>query len=88
MSVDITSLVMDKYHLNEHIKKIEYHEKCIAELQARLERRCTHPTVVTTEKYNGGGYDYVSSVRITKTCTLCDKVLESYDDPKHRGSHA
>lgn len=88
MSVDVTQLVMARYRINEHKKNIEYHQKCIDELQSKLERNCTHPTVKTEEKYRSGGYDYVSSVTIIKTCTLCDKVLESYDDPNHKGIHS
>lgn len=88
MSVDVTQLVMARYHINEHRKEIEYRKKCIAELQDKLERNCTHPTTKTEEKYSSGGYDYVSSVHIIKTCTICDKVLESYDDPNHKGTHS
>lgn len=53
-----------------------------------LESNCQHENTTRTEKYYNGGYDYVSSVRITITCDLCSKILQSYDDPKHRGSHA
>lgn len=89
MSVDVTSLVMDRYHINENRKKIEVLEAEIEEMENRLKQKCIHSTIITTKQYRDGGYDdYVSSVRITKTCSLCDKVLESYDDPKHSGHFA
>jgi hypothetical protein len=53
-----------------------------------LETNCQHENTTKVEKYYDGGYDYVSSVRITVTCDLCNKILESYDDPKHRGYFA
>lgn len=88
MSVDITQLVMQKYYINELEKQLERDEIRLAEMIATLERQCTHPTIKTDNKYHKGGYDYVSSVTISKTCTICDKVLECYDDPKHKGYHA
>jgi hypothetical protein len=88
MSVDITQLVIDRYHIDQKRKEIVRLNNEIDSLQKGLIRRCTHPTSKTEEKYHSGGYDYLSSVTITKTCTICDKVLESYDDPKHRGSYA
>ena len=88
MSVDITQLVMQKYHINELKRHLEQDHNRLNEMCATLERQCTHPTIKTDRKYHEGGYDHVSSVTIIKTCTICDKVLEFYDDPKHKGHYA
>ena len=87
-SIDVTSLVMSRYFINELILEIERKQKELDDRWKTLQRQCTHPTHKTTKEYSSGGYDYVSSVCITKTCSICDKVLESHDDPKHRGTHA
>ena len=87
MSVDVTSLVMDRYHIDEKQKEISRLENEIKELRKRLYRCCTHPTTKTDEKYSPGGYNHVSSVTVTKTCPICDKVLKLYDDPNHKGIH-
>lgn len=87
MSTDITDLVMTRYFIDEKKKEVNRLNKEINELKDELTRKCNHPTITTKENYNSGGYDYVSSVTIVKTCTICDKVLESYKDPKHRGSY-
>lgn len=88
MSMDVTDLVMTKYFIDEKSKEVQRLNKEIDELQDKLVRNCTHPTAIKTEKYNSGGYDYVSSVVITHTCTICGKVLKSYEDPNHKGYHA
>lgn len=88
MSVDITSLVMDKYHINKKQEEIAWLNKEIEELQKGLERKCTHPTIITTSQYFEGGYYDKSNVVITKTCSLCGKIVTSYDDPNHQGSFA
>ena len=67
-------------------KKIETLEKEYDELAMNIETICPHPNVVKTEHYSKGGYDYLSSVTITISCSICNKTLKSYDDPKHRGS--
>lgn len=87
MAVDITELVMLRYHIDEFNRKISVLQNERNELIKKLERKCTHPTTATTRDYIPGGYDYVSSVIITTKCTLCNKVTESYDDPKHRGNY-
>lgn len=87
MSVDITQLVMDKYHLVEKQKEIKRLYKEIDELQAGLERKCTHPTITTKRDYTPGSYYDRSYTTIIKTCTICDKVLESYDDPNYTGTY-
>ena len=88
MSVDITQLVMQKYEINKLEKNLERDHDKLREMIAKLEKQCSHPTVRTDRHYSEGGYDYLSSVTISKTCTICDKVLECYDDPKHKGYHA
>ena len=88
MSVDVTDLVMQRYFINEEERNITIANKRLEEMWAQLRKQCTHPTTVTSEKYYSGGYDYISSVVITVTCTLCDKILKSYDDPKHKGCHS
>lgn len=88
MSVNVTDLVMLKYHIMEYDKEIERAKKARQELVDKLDRKCTHPTIKVDSKYYEGGYDYVSSVKITHTCTLCDKIVKSYDDPTHQGMHA
>lgn len=85
--VDVTQLVMDRYFINELTKELENKNKELAYRWKELQRKCMHPTIKTIEKYNSGGYDYVSSIHITKTCTTCNKVLESYKDPNHRGMY-
>lgn len=88
MAVDITELVMLKYHIDEYTKEITRIDLARKELIDKLERKCNHPTIHVQSKYFTGGYDHVSSVIITHTCTLCGKVVKSYDDPNHRGTHA
>lgn len=88
MSVDVSTLVIDRYYIDQITKDIQQLSQDLAHRWQDLQRKCTHPTSKTIEKYNSGGYDYVSSVHVLKTCTICDKVLESYDDPKHHGSFA
>lgn len=87
MSRDVTQLVMDRYFIDELKKKIEHLNNELQERLKTLQKRCSHPTTKTDRKYYSGGYDYVSSISITTTCTLCDKILESYDDPNHVGRH-
>jgi len=62
-------------------KRIDYQRRL-------LDTHCQHVSETVLSKYYSGGYDYVSSVHITHTCDLCGKILKSYDDPHHRGSHA
>lgn len=88
MSRDITDLIMTKYFINEKEKEIARLNNEIAELRDKLVRKCDHPTTTTTEHYNSGGYDYLSSVVITQKCTICDTVVNQYYDPKHKGSYA
>lgn len=88
MSRDITDLVMTKYFIDEKKKEVERLNKEIDELQNKLVKKCDHPTTVTTEDYREGGYDYTSCVIITQKCTICDAILKSYYDPKHKGSYA
>jgi hypothetical protein len=87
MSVDVTQLVMDRYYINELQDKISREHKELYDRWELLRKRCSHPTIRIDREYNRGGYDYVSSVTITHKCTICDKVLKSYDDPNHKGSH-
>jgi len=88
VSVDITQLVMQKYFINELKKSLERDHKKLQEMKATLERQCSHPTIKTDRNYCSGGYDYLSSVTIVKTCTICDKVVEHYEDPNHKGHNA
>lgn len=85
MSVDVTSLVMDRYFINELKKDIDNKNNELAHRWTDLQRKCTHPTIKVDEKYYRGGYDYVSSVKITHYCTICDKIVKSYDDSNHIG---
>jgi hypothetical protein len=62
-------------------KRIDYQRRL-------LDTHCQHVSETVLSKYYNGGYDYVSSIHITHTCDLCGKILRSYDDPHHRGSHA
>lgn len=88
MAVDVTELVMLKYHIDQYDREINNIKVARKELIDKLERKCIHPTVKIDSNYCSGGYDYVSSVTITHTCTLCGKIVKSYDDPNHRGTHA
>lgn len=88
MSTDISSLVVQRYYIDKLREEIKNGNKELIERINTLQRQCSHPTFKTDSKYYEGGYEYVSSVRITKTCTICEKILESYNDPQHRGSHA
>jgi hypothetical protein len=87
MVTDVTELVMLRYHYNENEKRIKLLQQENDEFLAKLVRKCTHPTTVTTREYSPGGYDYVSSVTVTTKCNLCDTVLYCYDDPNHKGTH-
>lgn len=87
MSVDITQLVMDRYYINEKRKEIERLNNEIDDLQKGLTRRCTHPTTKTDRHYFPGSYYNTSYETVTKICTICDKILETYDDHTN-GSYA
>lgn len=87
MPKDVTQLVMQRYFINELEKEIISKEKELTERWNTLQKQCDHPTVKIDQSYHSGGYDYVSSVIITHTCTICDKVLKSYEDPKHKGQY-
>ncbi len=87
MSVDISGLVVQRYFIDKLTKEIARDKETLAEAWVKLQRQCTHPTVKTDRNYCSGGYDYLSSVKIVKTCTVCDKVLEDYYDPKHNGHY-
>lgn len=85
MSKDVTQLVMDRYFINELEAKINRDVEELNKRWAGLQERCDHPTIKVKDEYFSGGYDYVSEVRISHICTICDKVLKTYNDPKHKG---
>lgn len=62
-------------------KRIDYQRRL-------LDTHCQHVSETVHSKYYEGGYDYVSSIAVTHTCDLCGKLLKSYNDPRHKGSHA
>lgn len=62
-------------------RRIDYWRRVVNE-------NCQHSEETVNRKYYHGGYDYVSEIAVTHTCDLCGKLLKSYNDPKHRGSHA
>lgn len=88
MSRDITDLVMTKYFIDEKKKEVERLNNEIEELHNKLLKKCDHPTTTTTENYVSGTYNDLSYVLITQKCTICDAILKSYYDPKHKGSYA
>ena len=53
-----------------------------------MDDNCQHESESVYSKYYEGGYDYVSEIAVTHTCDLCGKLLKSYKDPNHKGSHA
>ena len=57
-------------------------------LREELDKCCQHPTETIEQSYYRGGYDYISSVTITHTCSTCGKVLKSYKDHTHQGRYA
>lgn len=87
--IDITEILKLKNTIDIVQARIIADKEFVAKYCKELQNLCTHPTVTTTRKYYGGGYDYLSSIRITTKCTftLCEKILETYDDPKHQGQH-
>jgi hypothetical protein len=85
---DITELLKLKDSIELVRRRMTSDSIAVNEWRSNLQKLCPHPTTKTTSKYYDGGYDYLSSVRIMVQCTICEKVLESYDDPKHRGHHA
>ena len=87
MTVDVSELIKLKNEIAEKKDKRSKLDKKISKLTKQLQDTCEHPTINTTDYYCSGGYDYLSSVTITKTCSICDKVLETYADPKHRGHY-
>jgi vesicle coat complex subunit len=87
MTVDISKLTELKNEIEKKEKKRDKLDKKIFELIDKLQDACMHPTVNTKDYYCSGGYDYLSSVTITETCAVCNKVLKSYDDPNHKGYH-
>lgn len=62
-------------------RKIDYQRRL-------LDTHCQHVDVAVRSKYVEGGYDRVSQIQITHICTLCNKLLKSYNDPHHKGSYA
>lgn len=84
---DVTKLLELQRKKQDILQRIKDLEMDFAITSDTLKEQCTHPTTETTEKHCRGGYDYVSSIVITKTCTICRKVLESYDDLTHKGTH-
>lgn len=85
MSKDITEILKLKNSIQTVRDRIYSDNGIVIEWIKKLQNQCPHPTSATTKKYYGGGYDYLSSVRVTVTCTICEKILEAYDDPKHQG---
>jgi hypothetical protein len=88
MTVDVTKILKDKETIEMVRKRIESDTEFVINLLRKLQKECPHPTVKTEEYYHEGGYDHLSSNRIVKTCTICEKIIESYNDPNHRGSYA
>ena len=86
MPVDVSELMVLKYYVDKTNKEVKRLHEENESRRKELERKCTHPTTVTNRHYSSGGYDYRSSVTVTTTCCICDKVIESYDDPDHRGT--
>lgn len=87
MPIDVTKLMNLK---NEILEMHNTVDKLIVEITHKtdeLQKLCQHPVEVKTETYHAGGYDYVSSVPVTHTCSICNKVLQCYDDPNHKGRH-
>jgi hypothetical protein len=85
--MDITDLIMTKYFITEKEKQVQRLNNEIEELQNKLIKSCTHPTTITTSEYTSGTYNDLSFVTITHKCSICDKILESYYDPKHKGHY-
>lgn len=85
---DVTELLKLKDSIELVRRRMISDNIAVNEWLSKLQKLCSHPTTKTTSKYYEGGYDYTSSVRITVKCTICEKVLESYDDPKHKGQRA
>jgi uncharacterized coiled-coil protein SlyX len=83
---DVTALM----ELSDKIaKKREEINKLAAErdlLIKELSKKCSHPIYKETRDYYPGGYYDRSSVTINHTCTICGKVLKSYDDKNHYGT--
>jgi hypothetical protein len=88
MSMDITEILKLKDSIEVIQNRINSDTETIYEWRRNLQKQCPHPTSKTDSKYYEGGYDYLSSVRITVTCSICNKILKSYDDPKHKGMHS
>lgn len=44
-----------------------------------LQTRCPHPTTTDRTSYYGGSYYDRASTTHSLTCTLCDKVLKTWD---------
>lgn len=84
---DITKLLELKDNaikLNQEVSLLSSKAK---EAWMLLQQTCTHPTTTSTREYFSGSYYDRSSVTITVKCSICDKVLQSYDDPNHVGYH-
>jgi hypothetical protein len=87
MSRDITQLVMERYFINELEKEIANKNKELVARWEDLRKKCDHSTFKIDRNYDLGGYDYRNSVDIIHTCTICDKVIKHYQDPKHQGHY-
>lgn len=87
MTTDITYLMILKAQIAENNARIEALTKETLSVLDELRKKCPHPTQKTDRHYSSGGYDYLSSVTVTQTCTICGKVIKSYDDPNHHGTH-
>lgn len=89
---DVTALMELSDKIAKKRKEIdtikEKYQKELDSLTKELNNRCTHPIYKETRDYYPGGYYDRSSVTIFHICTICGKVLKSYDDPNHHGSFA
>lgn len=88
MAYDVTEVMTLLDKKKKLAKQLDKLNQEYAALTIDIESVCPHPTTIKDSHYSRGGYDYVSSVTITIRCSICNKTLKSYDDPKHMGTHS
>lgn len=87
MKIDVTKVLEIKDSIACVRKRMDSDSDFVNEQTIKMQKLCPHPTIKSSSKYSRGGYDYLSEVRITEICSICDKLLASYKDPNHQGYH-
>ncbi len=80
----VTDILIDYHNAKQWV---DHYNKLAIKLFGEAQDTCTHSDVRKERDYHEGGYDYTSSVTIRHVCNICDKVLQFYSDPNHKGHY-